>query len=106
MLAFENARERYKPAETLASQRSEQANTQPSATSSLPTTPLPTPLRTTRSSQVPPISRTSAPTFRPSSQSAGSLADEQTTEIPQTQSLGIDQSAESEKHFSTNINLG
>jgi hypothetical protein len=50
MLAFENARERHKPAETLASQRSEQANTQPSATSSLPTIPSPIPLRTTRSS--------------------------------------------------------
>jgi hypothetical protein len=106
MLAFKNARERHKPAETLASQRSEQANTQPSATSSSPTTPSPIPLRTIRSSQVLPITRTSAPTFRPSSQSAGSLADEQTTETSQTQGLSIDQSAESEKHFSTNINLG
>jgi hypothetical protein len=102
MSAFEDARQRHKPTETLASQRSEQASTQATASSSPPTTPSPEPLRITRSSQSIPITRISAPTFRPTTPIAPVIDQEQSTAEDRTLSASA---LESQKHFSTNINL-
>jgi hypothetical protein len=66
--AFELARERHLPKETLRSQRSEQVDTQPSAPSSPLTIPSPTSARIIRSSQRIPIPRISAPTDSSASQ--------------------------------------
>jgi hypothetical protein len=103
MSTFEHARQRYLPTETLNSQRSQHANTQSSAPSSPLATPPPRPLRTTRSSQGIPIPRTSAPTDSPTSQNELAVSKEQMSESDDAED---DEMLESQKHFSTNINLG
>jgi hypothetical protein len=101
MSAFEQARERYLPKATL-SHRSQQADSQLSAPSSPLATPSPTPVRTTRSSQSIPIPRTFAPTDSSASQNEPIVSEEQTTEPDDAEDDGP---SESQKHFSTNINL-
>ena len=100
--AFEQARERYLPKATL-SYRSQQADSQPSTPSSPLATPSPTPVRTIRSSQSIPIPRTSAPTDSPTSQNELVVSKEQISELGDAED---DEMLESQKHFSTNINLG
>jgi hypothetical protein len=101
MSAFEQARERYLPKETLT-RRSQQADSQPSAPSSPLAILSPTPVRITRSSQSIPIPRTSAPTDSSAGQNEPTVSEEQTTESDDT---AADEPSDAQKHFSTNINL-
>jgi hypothetical protein len=101
MTAFEQARERYLLKATL-DQRSQQADSQPSAPSPPLATPSQTPVRTIRSSQSIPIPWTSAPTDSSASQNEPIVSEEQTTE---SDDAVTDGTSESQKHFLTNINL-
>jgi hypothetical protein len=102
MAAFENARERHLPAATLASQSLQQPSSQSSAPSPPPTTPPPVRSRITRSSQSIPITRISATTDSSASQDTPVVSEEQLTDSDEAATPGD----QSEKHFSTNINLG
>jgi hypothetical protein len=97
LTAFENARERHLPLESLRA--SQPTFDEPSAPSSPSTITTPTPVRITRSSQSIPIPRTLASTDSSAAQNATVAADEQTTPTLDAEKL------ESQKHFCTNINL-
>jgi hypothetical protein len=101
MSAFERARELYLPRVTL-NHRSQQADSPPSAPSSPLATQSPTPVRTTRSSQSIPIPRSFAPIDSSASQNEPIVSEENMRELDDAEKDGP---TESEKHFSTNINL-
>jgi hypothetical protein len=94
--AFEEARDRHRPAE------SQQGHQQASPTSKPPSTPSPDHRSTTQSPQPTHKATTSTPTDRSASDARVSAATE-----PETQDRGVDDSPlESQYHFSTNINAG
>jgi hypothetical protein len=105
MSAFEDARQRHLPIETLESQRSQLAAVQSSPPSSPPPIPSPVLVRITRSSQSLPIPHISAPTDTSAANITATTADERTREAVEAGALGINERLESQKHFSTNINL-
>ena len=105
MNSFEEARQRYLPAETLESQRLQHDSPQPSAPSPPLSTPSPMPARITRSSQSIPIPQTLAPTDGSATPIAPIVAEEQMRDYLEAETFDISTNAESQKHFSTNINL-
>lgn len=92
--AFEEARQRHLPVETLDCQRSQRACTQPTAPSQPPTTPPLASKRLTRRSQGIPIPRTSAPRDSPTTPDAPITAEEQMIDEWMTTTFDINKNVE------------